>query len=247
MQASTPDPRGVAPRPARDPVAVVELAAGSATDALTELVATLAALPPGTRAVLLRLPSDAAVDRPVDEDSVTAWQQALSVVEDLPLPTVALLGDRCTGVAFDLALCCDVRVAPGTVVVRAPTPAAGALPVGGTVARLVRAVGQGVARDLLITGRTVEAPEALAWGLVTRLVPDPAAALELAASLAALSPEALAATKRLALGASQDSFAAGLAAELSLWRTVRAGANAQEGLSAFAEKRDPRFTGPDGR
>jgi enoyl-CoA hydratase/carnithine racemase len=119
--------------------------------------------------------------------------------------------------------------------------------VGGTVARLVRAVGQGVARDLLITGRTVEAPEALAWGLVTRLVPDPVAALELAASLAALSPEALAATKRLALGASQDSFAAGLAAELSLWRTVRAGANAQEGLSAFAEKRDVRFTGPDGR
>lgn len=221
-----------APTVVRDgAVAVVEI--GDST--LDALVTALSGLSADVRAVLLRLPSSLS--------DATGSGRGLAAVEALPLPTVALLGARCTGLALDLALCCDIRVAPTDVVVSAGEPAAGSTPADGAVARLVRATGQGVARDMLITGRPVDAADALAWGLVTRLSPSASTdALELATTLAALSPEALAATKQLALGASEDSYEAGLAAELSLWRTVREGANAQEGLSAFAEKRDPRFT-----
>jgi enoyl-CoA hydratase/carnithine racemase len=216
-------------------VAVVDLGDSS----LEALVDALSGLPSDVRALLLRLTGTGGDQA----TGPTGSRDALSAVEDLPLPTVALLGARCTGLALDLALCCDVRVAPTDVVVAAAAPAAGTLPAGGTVARLVRATGQGVARDMLITGRPVAAAQALAWGLVTRLSPTAETdALDLARTLAALSPEALAATKRLALGASEDSYADGLAAELALWRTVREGANAQEGLSAFADKREPRFT-----
>lgn len=209
-------------------VAVVEIGDTS----LDALVTALSALSVDVRAVLLQIAG-----------SPLGSPRALDAVEALPLPTVALLGAQCTGLALDLALCCDVRVAPADVVVSAATPTAGTPLTGSAVARLVRATGQGVARDMLITGRPVDAADALAWGLVTRLSASAATdALDLARTLAALSPEALAATKRLALGASEDSYEAGLAAELALWRTVREGANAQEGLSAFAEKRDPRFT-----
>ncbi|GEL22906.1 hypothetical protein PSU4_18600 [Pseudonocardia sulfidoxydans NBRC 16205] len=212
-------------------VAVVEIG-DSSLDALVTALSTLTA---DVRAVLLRLPSSL--------PDATGSGRDIAAVEALPLPTVALLGTRCSGLALDLALCCDIRIAPTDAVVSATGPAAGTPPVAGTVARLVRTTGQGVARDMLITGRPVAAPDALAWGLVTRLSSSaPTDALELATTLAALSPEALGATKQLALGASEDSYEAGLAAELSLWRTVRDGANAQEGLSAFAEKRDPRFT-----
>ncbi|GAY11970.1 enoyl-CoA hydratase/isomerase family protein [Pseudonocardia sp. N23] len=243
MQTPPPAPTVTATVGRDGAVAVVDVAGTPPTASLNALVTALAGLATDVRAVLLRLPSAAADDPPHDPADVIARQHALGAVEDLPLPTVALLGRHCTGLALDLALCCDVRVAPADVVVAASGPAAGALPVGGTVARLVRATGQGVARDMLITGRTVDAADALAWGLVTRLAVDPAAvASGLATTLAGLSPEALAATKRLALGASQDTLTDGLAAELSTWHTVRTGANAQEGLSAFAEKRDPRFT-----
>ncbi|MBN9110370.1 MAG: hypothetical protein J0I34_16520 [Pseudonocardia sp.] len=221
-----------APTVAREgAVAVVEIGDSS----LDALVTALSALSADIRAVLLRLPGSA--------PDPTGSQRGLAAVEALPLPTVALLGAHCSGPSLDLALCCDVRVAPVDVVVAAAAPNAATLPAGGTVARLVRTTGQGVARDMLLTGRPVAADDALAWGLVTRLSTSASTdALELATTIAALSPEALAATKRLALGASEDSYADGLTAELSSWRTVRDGANAQEGLSAFAEKRTPRFT-----
>ncbi|ODT97496.1 MAG: hypothetical protein ABS81_30110 [Pseudonocardia sp. SCN 72-86] len=221
-----------APTVSRDgAVAVAEIGDSS----LDALVTALSALSSDVRAVLLPLPASLS--------DATGSPRGLAAVEALPLPTVALLGTRCTGLALDLALCCDVRIGPADVVVSAAVPAAGTPAAGGAVARLVRATGQGVARDMLITGRPVDAADALAWGLVTRLSPSASTdALELATTLAALSPEALAATKQLALGASEDSYADGLAAELSMWRTVRDGANAQEGLSAFAEKRGPRFT-----
>lgn len=218
----------------------VALPAGSDPDAAVDALATgLDTLPRHTRALVVTV-----------SDGVGAGPRAgrcgelLDRLEALPMPTVAAVDGACHGLALAAALCCDVRIAGAAATLSLP---AARPPDPGTVTRLVRATGQGVARDLLLTGRTVTGEEALCWGLVTRLAPDgvtaAAAASTLAAELATLSPEALAATKRLALAAAADAFADGLAAELALWREVRAGANAQEGLSAFADKRPPVFRG----
>lgn len=107
---------------------------------------------------------------------------------------------------------------------------------------MVRAVGQSVARDLLLTGEAVSGPTAMSWGLVTRLDEEPrTAALNLARRVGQFSPEAIAATKELALSASTDEMDHGLAAELNRWSEVRRGSNAQEGLDSFVEKRRPSF------
>jgi enoyl-CoA hydratase/carnithine racemase len=108
----------------------------------------------------------------------------------------------------------------------------------------VRAVGQGVARDLLLTGRRLDAGEAVACGLASRHASAGragAAAVALAQELAAGSPEAMAAIKALALSASEIHLQDGLDREVEAWVALRATANAQEGLEAFAERRAPRF------
>jgi enoyl-CoA hydratase/carnithine racemase len=97
----------------------------------------------------------------------------------------------------------------------------------------------------LLSGRRISGSEAVEIGLASRLVPKGTAgetARELAAELAAGAKEAIQATKRLALAASENSIESGLNQEWSEWMQVRRSENAQEGLTAFLEKRDPRFS-----
>jgi enoyl-CoA hydratase len=109
----------------------------------------------------------------------------------------------------------------------------------------VRAVGQGVARDMLLTGLRISGVDAHRWGLVSRLVEDalPETARSLTKTIEDGAHEATSATKLLAFHASNEDMIIGLRAESSAWSNVRASDNAQEGLSAFLEKRPPRFSG----
>jgi enoyl-CoA hydratase/carnithine racemase len=111
---------------------------------------------------------------------------------------------------------------------------------------IVRAVGQGVARDLLLTGRRISGLDAGAMGVASRVVKDGGAtaeALDIARKLADGPAEAIQATKRLAVAASEVTIDEGLARERAEWEQVRRSASSQEGLSAFAEKRTPDFRG----
>jgi enoyl-CoA hydratase/carnithine racemase len=114
-----------------------------------------------------------------------------------PKPTVAACHGSCVGGGAEIAVACDLRVAGSNLRLRFPGGALG-VPVG--PARLVTLCGLSVAKYLLLTAKDVGAEQALRWGLVHRVAPAAAteeAALELAASVAGNSPEAVATLKRM--------------------------------------------------
>lgn len=176
---------------------------------------------------------------------VRRLQRTFTRLERLPQPVVAGIDGACLGGGLELALACDVRIASESARLGFPEVTLGILPGAGGTQRIVRAIGQGAARDLLLSGRRLGGSEAMATGLVSRVVgagEATAAARALAAELADNAPEAVEATKRLALAASENSIEVGLDQEWSEWMQVRRSDNAAEGLSAFVEKRRPSFS-----
>jgi enoyl-CoA hydratase/carnithine racemase len=177
---------------------------------------------------------------------VALCQATYSAFERLAIPSIAAIDGACLGGGLELALGCDIRVASEPSVLGLPEATIGLIAGAGGTQRLVRAIGQGVARDLLLTGRRVSAAEAGAMGIVSRVVPAGDAlgeALGIARRLADGPASAIQATKRLAVAASDLTIDDGLTRELVEWEQVRRSPASQEGLSAFAEKRRPDFRG----
>jgi len=175
---------------------------------------------------------------------VERCQATYSLFEEVAYPTIAAIEGAALGGGFELSLACDLRVVGPGAVLGAPEATIGLIAGAGGITRLVRAVGRGVAHDLLLTGRRVSAEEALRMNVVSRLVGAGEAlglALELARRLADGPCEAIFATKRLAVVAGEGSIADGLAREREAWARVRVSARTQEGLDAFAQKRRPDF------
>jgi len=184
----------------------------------------------------------------LDVEQATAWgvlgHEAGTLLETMPKPTIAAINGFALGGGCELALACDLRYASSRAKLGQPEINLGIVPGWGGTQRLARICGVGVAKDLIFTGRTIDAAEALRVGLVNAVFePDELlpAARETAAALAAKSPVALALAKRLCnLGLGAD-HAAGLAAEMGGFGELFAGEDAKEGLTAFVEKREPRF------
>jgi enoyl-CoA hydratase/carnithine racemase len=141
---------------------------------------------------------------------------------------------------------CDLRIAGPDARLAIPGGKLGILLSPTNIARLAMLVGQGAARDFLLTGRTVDAAEATTIGLVQRTADDPvAAARALAAEIAGLAPLTVRGHKHaLNLVAAEAALGAAAFAEVS---ALEAGAfssrDLEEGMAAFAEKRAPRFEG----
>ena len=109
---------------------------------------------------------------------------------------------------------------------------------------LVRRIGYNRAADLILTGRHVDAGEALRLGVIDRLVPAGEALAEaesLAALIVANSPAAVRAAKDALDGSALGNLDAGLAAEDAAWRVIAQSADRREGIAAFAERRPPRW------
>jgi enoyl-CoA hydratase/carnithine racemase len=175
---------------------------------------------------------------------VELCQRTYSAFEQIACPTIAAIEGACLGGGLELALGCDIRVTGRSAKLGLPEATIGLIAGAGGTQRLVRAVGQGMARDLLLTGRRVSGVEAAAMGLASRLTADGAAtaeALAIARRLAEGPAEAIQATKRLAVAASELTLEEGLRHERVAWEQVRRSAGSQEGLTAFAEKRQPDF------
>jgi enoyl-CoA hydratase len=179
----------------------------------------------------------------LDSGEARGWgalgHEAASLLEEMPKPTIAAINGFALGGGCELALGCDLRYASSNARLGQPEIDLGIVPGWGGTQRLARVCGLGVAKELILTGRPVDAEEALRIGLVNAIA-DPVLehALEVAAKLAAKSPLALRVAKRL-LNLSPDA----LEREAEEFGDLFATADAKEGLSAFAEKRAPRFVG----
>ena len=179
---------------------------------------------------------------------VAECQATYSSFERLACPSIAAIDGACLGGGMELALACDVRVVGESATLGLPETTIGLIAGAGGTQRLVRAIGQGVARDLLLTGRRITGREAASMGIVSRVVADGMAlaeALAIARKLADGATEAIQATKRLAVAASEITIEEGLRREREEWEQVRRSAATQEGLIAFAEKRRPDFRATD--
>ena len=166
------------------------------------------------------------------------------LLETMPKPTIAAVNGFALGGGCELALACDIRYASSNAKLGQPEVNLGIIPGWGGTQRLARVCGLGVAKELVFTGRTVDADEAHRIGLVNA-VHDPVLekARETAHVLATKSVLALRLVKRLANRALGGDHAANLAAEGEAFGELFSSADAREGMTAFVEKREPRFTG----
>jgi enoyl-CoA hydratase len=170
--------------------------------------------------------------------------EAGRLLETMPKPTLAAINGFALGGGCELALACDLRYASSGAKLGQPEVNLGIIPGWGGTQRLARVCGVGIAKELIFTGRIVDAEEALRIGLVNA-VHDPVLdkAREVARLLASKSPIALRLMKELANRALGGDHAENLAAEGQTFGEIFSSEDAKEGMTAFVEKRTANFVG----
>jgi enoyl-CoA hydratase len=166
------------------------------------------------------------------------FRSALDALAAVPAATVAAINGYALGGGCELALACDLRVAADTARLGQPEVLLGIIPGGGATQRLTRLVGPSRAKDLILSGRQVTAAEALAIGLVDRVVASEQvlpAALELAGTFAGGATAALALAKRAIDEGLDGSLAEGLDLEQELFARSLSTEDAATGLRSFLE------------
>ena len=167
-------------------------------------------------------------------------------VEAMPQPTIAVVGGFAFGGGTELMLACDLRVAAGTARFGLTETSLAIIPGAGGTQRLPRLIGKSRAKDLILTGRRIGAPEAEAMGLVNR-VAEPErlaeAAREVAGAIAANGPVAVRAAKAAVDGGTELPQTEGLELEARCYERTLETQDRLEALAAFAEKRKPVFRG----
>jgi enoyl-CoA hydratase len=175
-----------------------------------------------------------------------AGQAVLRRLETCGKPVIAAVNGFALGGGCELAMACHLRVASQTAKFGQPEVKLGIAPGYGGTQRLPRLVGKGVALELILTGEMIDAAEAHRIGLVNRVVPPqdlPSATEALLRNILSKGPLAV----RLALEAVERgldmSLEEGLLLEANHFGLLAATADMKEGLSAFLEKRPPKFQG----
>ena len=176
------------------------------------------------------------------EDPFTHWDR----IRRIRKPILAAVRGFALGGGCELAMACDIIVAADDAKFGQPEIKLGVMPGAGGTQRLTRAIGKARAMDLILTGRTIDAHEAEAAGLVSRVVPAAATlteALDLAVVIAGMPPVATLAAKRSILRADELPLEAGLEFERRDFYLLFASEDQREGMAAFSEKRTPTWKG----
>jgi enoyl-CoA hydratase len=167
-------------------------------------------------------------------------------VEALPQPVIAAVAGYALGGGCELALACDFRIASEGTKFGLPEIKIGAFPGGGGTQRLPRLIGAAKAKEAILTGDPIGAEQALAVGLVMKIVPKGKLLEEanaFATKLAALPRLALEASKMLINRGLEIDLAAGLELEARSFGNLAGSHDLCEGTAAFLEKRKPNFNG----
>ena len=172
------------------------------------------------------------------------FQGVLTRLERLELPTIALLHSYCLGLALELALACDIRIAAEGTKLGLPETLLGIIPdVGGTT-RLTRLVGPARAKELIFTGRQMDAADAERWGIVNYVVPADELAAKgeaLAAEISRAAPLAVGMAKRVIDGLADVDR--GLQLEGWAQSQLFSSEDFLEGAQSFMMKRPPQWKG----
>jgi enoyl-CoA hydratase/carnithine racemase len=164
----------------------------------------------------------------------------------LPMPTIAAIEANALGGGLEIALCCDLRIASERAKLGLPEVRLAVTPSTGGTQRLPRIVGIARAKELLLTGRVIDAAEAWRIGLVNEVVPAGRAlarAREIGDEIAERGPLAVRAVKRLVDGALDRPLADGHAAETETSVRIFATEDLLEGARSFVDKRQPEYHG----
>src|SRR5881275_3445967 len=167
-------------------------------------------------------------------------------IRNLWTPLVAAVSGYCLGGGCELALSCDLIVASETARFGQPETSLGIIPGAGGTQRFTRAVGKATAMDVILSGRLLSADEALAVGLVARVVAQEAwleEAKRVARDIASKGPVATRLAKEAVDRAYESTLQLGLEYERRVLYLAFASEDAKEGLTAFTEKRKPDFEG----
>jgi enoyl-CoA hydratase len=165
-------------------------------------------------------------------------------LEALDIPVIAAVNGFALGGGLEMALACDVIYAADSARFGHPETNLGIIPGFGGTQRLARLVGKGLAKELILTGRVIDAAEARALGLVAQIFPAASLVeetLKVARSLAQKSRVALRSAKHVIDRGFDTDLRSGCALEVEAFARCFAYADAQEGATAFLEKRQPRF------
>ena len=167
-------------------------------------------------------------------------------IRNLGTPLVAAVSGYCLGGGCELAMSCDLIVASESARFGQPETALGIIPGAGGTQRLTHAVGKALAMDVILSGRMLSAEEALAAGLVSRVVAREAwleEAKSVAREIASKGPVATRLAKDAVDRAYESALRLGLEYERRLLYLAFASEDAKEGLNAFTEKRRPDYKG----
>ncbi len=177
-------------------------------------------------------------------EMIALAHDALAGIARSPKLFVAWIAGHALGGGLEIALACDLRyAAEGGFRLGTPEVTLGLLPGNGGTQRLPRIIGRGPALDLLLTGRQVKPDEARDLGIVSGLFADEAAFRAHIDKLAAGPPLAIANIKRAVYQGLDVPLEEGLALERALVEQLFRSQDANEGLTAFSEKRAPTFVG----
>ena len=193
----------------------------------------------GSLAALAASPDDL---RPFRRACLDAWNLA----EDMAKPTICQIHGACLGGAMELALACDLRVIAADALIGMPETRIGLIPDVGGSSRLPSVVGLGRAKELIMTSKLIDGVEAERIGLVNRI--GPAEELDevtdtLVSELLACAPTAVGLAKRVIDASAKPALAATLEQEVTIQQICAESEDFAEGTRAFAEKRQPAFSG----
>lgn len=175
-------------------------------------------------------------------DQFSTWDQ----IKKTKKPLIAAVSGFALGGGCELVMTCDMIIASESAQFGQPEIKIGVMPGAGGTQRLTRAVGKALAMEMVLTGRFINAEEALRAGLINRIVPTETylqETVKFAKQIAAMSPLAAQLAKESVLSSFENNLSEGLLFERKNFYMLFSSEDQKEGMAAFVEKRAPEFKG----